>query len=204
MVSDRLDWIINERAVAYGGGEHPKITLTRYDSFFSREIDPHDTVLDIGCSRGIISSTIASKFSTTTVIGIDRNHDAIKSARERNNLPNLRFFVGDATNIESLPEVTVVILSNVLEHIKDRITFLKQLIYKVKPKKILLRVPLFERSWTVPMRAQLRISYFSDDDHYVEHTLDQFSKEMENSGLSIIYLQTLWGEIWARCEPIEK
>ena len=41
----------------------------------------------------------------------------------------------------------VVILSKVLEHQRDRVTFLKEIIKRVKPKKILIRVPCFERDW---------------------------------------------------------
>jgi SAM-dependent methyltransferase len=204
LISDRLDWVINERALTLGGGEHPKIAMTAYDIFFSTEIYPFDTVLDIGCSMGTIAATIASKCSTAEVIGIDRNSDVIHKARDRYKLPNLRFLVGEATNIELLPEVNVVILSNVLEHIQDRVTFLTLLMSRVRPRKVLLRVPLFERSWTLPMRKRLGMPYFSDDDHYIEHTLDQFYYEMQKSGLSIIYLQTLWGEIWAKCEPLQK
>lgn len=204
LISDRIDWIINERALAYGAGEHPKIRLTSYHNFFSAEIEPYDTVLDVGCGRGTIAAAIAAHCKTVKVIGIDRNKEAIRNAREKYDLENLYFFEFDATEVDVLPVVKVVILSNVLEHMRERVRFLRQLIEKLKPKKILIRVPLFERSWVIPMRAELGMSYFSDDDHFIEHTLDQFSDEMRESGLSIIYLQTLWGEIWAKCEPIGK
>ena len=39
-------------------------------------------------------------------------------------------------------------------------------------------MPAFERSWEVPMRERLSINYFSDNDHKIEHTLEEFLKEI--------------------------
>ena len=50
------------------------------------------------------------------------------------------------------------------------------------------------------MRKVLKINYFSDDDHKIEHTLQQFIDEMKNSGLKIIEIKIIWGEIWAICK----
>ena len=94
----------------------------------------------------------------------------------------------------------VIILSNVLEHIDKRVLFLKKIIKNSKSKKLLIRVPYFERSWEIPMRKELKINYFSDNDHKIEHTLQEFIDEMKNSGLKIIEIKLIWGEIWAVCK----
>ena len=94
----------------------------------------------------------------------------------------------------------VVILSNILEHIKDRSNFLEQIIQKSKARKFLIRVPLFERDWQLPLRRELGIYYFSDLDHEIEHTLEEFKKEMTDVNLEIRDIQTIWGEIWASCK----
>ena len=50
------------------------------------------------------------------------------------------------------------------------------------------------------MRKKLKINFFSDDDHKIEHTLQEFIDEMKNSGLKIIEIKIIWGEIWAVCK----
>jgi 2-polyprenyl-3-methyl-5-hydroxy-6-metoxy-1,4-benzoquinol methylase len=203
LISDRLDWLINERALSYGGGQHPKIRLTAYHQFFQNAIDSNDTVLDIGCSHGYVAASIAKHYPAATVIGLDRDKVAISRARLLFELPNLRFIEADATDLISIPNVDVIILSNVLEHISERVAFLTQLVRETKPRKLLIRVPLYERSWTVPIRDEIGMSYFTDDDHYVEHTLSQFLNEMGSAKIAVNFYQTLWGEIWARCTPLD-
>ena len=72
----------------------------------------------------------------------------------------------DAT--KSIPKGNdIIILSNVLEHINNRISFLK-IINNSKCRKILLG-PLFERNWEIAFRKELNTYYFSDNDT-TEHT----------------------------------
>jgi hypothetical protein len=68
-----------------------------------------------------------------------------------------------------------------------------------KAKYFLIRVPLFERNWQIPLMRELGIDYFSDIDHKIEHTIVEFKKEMSDSKLIIKEMQTLWGEIWVSC-----
>ena len=49
------------------------------------------------------------------------------------------------------------------------------------------------------MRERLSINYFSDDDHKIEHTLEEFLKEIKLAGLVPNKVHTVWGEIWAVC-----
>jgi hypothetical protein len=92
-------------------------------------------------------------------------------------------------------------MSNVLEHIEERVDFLQGLIKKINPHRILIRVPLFERHWHIPMRKELGVGYFSDQTHFIEHTLEEFSYEMQQAGLDIISQDIHWGEIWAVTQP---
>ena len=52
----------------------------------------------------------------------------------------------------------------------------------------------------MPMRKKLGINYFSDNDHKIEHTLEEFKTEMNLSELTIEQIITNWGEIWAICK----
>ena len=65
--------------------------------------------------------------------------------------------------------------------------------------KFLIRVPLFERDWQIALRKELDIYYFSDLDHKIEHTVNEFKKEMRQSDFLVKELITIWGEIWAVC-----
>ena len=90
-------------------------------------------------------------------------------------------------------------MSNILEHIKDRRDFLLNIVKKSGAKTILIRVPLFERDWQLALRKELGMYYFSDLDHEIEHTIDEFKKEISDSKLKIKEMFTIWGEIWANC-----
>jgi hypothetical protein len=98
----------------------------------------------------------------------------------------------------------VVVLSNVLEHISDRPGFLAALIATTSAKRFLIRVPLFERDWKMPLRRALGVNYYSDPDHKIEPTQAEFREETARAGLAIDELITPWGEIWATLHPVER
>jgi SAM-dependent methyltransferase len=200
-IADDIEKAINERAMAYGRGEHPKHELTRYHDFFTDRIADGSRVLDIGCGYGAVARTIARHVADSRVTGIDIDAANIAQAMAADNPDNLDFVIGDA--LRDLPngDWNVVVLSNVLEHIDARIDFLRALGSNLAPETLLIRVPLFERSWHIPMRRALGIGYFSDATHFVEHTRDGFDAELAQAGFEIVERQTLWGEIWASCRP---
>jgi SAM-dependent methyltransferase len=200
-IQDDLERLINERAMALGRGEHPKHRLTRYHDFFVARIPAGARVLDIGCGYGAVARTIARRVEGARVTGIDSSAERIAEARAADNPPNLTFVEGDA--LAAIPEGPwdAVVLSNILEHLEGRVAFLRRIVATAAPRRILIRVPLFERSWQVPMRRELGIGYFSDPTHVIEHTLDEFDREMRDAGLEIVASSVLWGEIWAECRP---
>tara|TARA_Y100001978_G_C23653563_1_gene414775 strand:+ start:104 stop:865 length:762 start_codon:yes stop_codon:yes gene_type:complete len=201
LIKDKLEWIINERALNYGSGLHPKHRLTDYHNFFIERISNGQTVLDVGCGVGLVALNIASKLPNSDIIGIDINKENINIAKKllrKKNLGNLKFILGDITKKENIKS-DVVVLSNVLEHIHDRIGFLKNIYKMTGSNKFLIRVPLFERDWQIPLRKELGMYYFSDLDHKIEHTVDEFKKEIYQSDFLIKELITIWGEIWAVC-----
>ena len=199
---DRLDWIINERAMKYGKGVHPKHKLTGYHNFFINRIEDGENVLDVGCGYGAVAKNIAISKPNSKVVGIDNDRKRLSQALNIDKLNNLEFVFGDATS--SVPEGkwSIVILSNVLEHIIERKKFLLDLCLTTSAKKFLIRVPLFERDWQMALRKEIKVNYFSDNDHKIEHKIDEFKKEVIESNLEIIELKTIWGEIWSECRPL--
>ena len=198
-LKDRLEWVINERALAYGEGEHPKHRLMRYHSFFIDRIKDGERVLDVGCGYGAVARSIARERPNCVVTGMDMNQPRLAQARAAENPPNLSFIEGDATREVPIGGWDVVVLSNVLEHVTDRVSFLIGLQNASQAPRILVRVPLFQRDWQMPLRRELGINYFSDDDHKIEHQLEEFHAELDLANLMAVQTLTLWGEIWADC-----
>ena len=196
-----IDLLINERATVLGRGEHPKHRLTHYHDFFVERIPEGARVLDIGCGYGAVARSIAKRVSNVQVTGMDIDERLITQARAAENPANLTFLVGDA--LDALPDHAwdTVVLSNILEHIDERVAFLTRLRTALTPQQILIRVPLFERNWQIPMRRELGVNYFSDRTHHIEHRLDEFDQEIAAAGLKIRERLTPWGEIWATCQP---
>jgi SAM-dependent methyltransferase len=200
-VQDDLEHVVNERALAHGKGEHPKHRLMRYHDFFIDRIADGEHVLDVGCGYGAVARSIARRRPKSRIAGLDHDKGRLAQAQAADNPPNLAFAEADAT--KSVPEGPwdVVVLSNVLEHIADRTNFLKSLVATTKARRFLIRVPLFERDWKLPMRREVGANYFSDPDHKIEPSLAEFHAETEAAGLAVEELLTIWGEIWASLRP---
>jgi len=196
-LQDDLDHVVNERAMVYGRGEHPKHRLMRYHSFFIEHIADGQRVLDVGCGYGAVARSIARSRPRSQVTGVDYDPRRLAEARGRDNPENLTFVEADATKSVPPGPWDVVVLSNVLEHIVDRHAFLRALIDKTNAKRFLIRVPLFERDWRLAMRREVGANYYSDPDHEIEPTQEEFRQETSTAGLVIEQLTTPWGEIWS-------
>lgn len=202
LLRERLDWVINERAMVYGRGEHPKHRLTDYHGFFVQHINDGDRVLDVGCGYGAVARSIALAYPRCEVTGIDQDKPRLAQARSTDNPANLQFVEGDATQTVPVGPWNAVVLSNVLEHIEERVHFLMTLQRATRASRYLIRVPLFERDWQMALRRELGVDFRSDEDHKIEHTLVEFQAEISKAGLKPVELQTMWGEIWADCRPV--
>jgi len=182
-------------AVAHDGGIHTKHRHMKYHDFFTGRINKDDRVMDIGCGIGAVAYDVSKV--AAQVVGMDFNADSIRTARERYQNPNLTFRVGDA--LKPLPDerFSVVILSNVLEHLPGRPRFLRHVQESLQPRRILIRVPLFERDWRVPLKKELGVEWRLDPTHETEYTLETFAEEMSAANFRIDHLEVRWGEIWS-------
>ena len=131
--------------------------------------------MDIGCGIGAVANDVAQV--AKHVVGMDFNETSIKIARERYHRDNLEFRIGDA--LETLPDekFNVVILSNVLEHLPDRSQFLQRVQKTLQPNRILIRVPVFERDWRVPLKKESGVEWELDPTHETEYTLETFAEK---------------------------
>ena len=199
--ADDLELTINERAMALGKGVHPKHELTRYHEFFTRHTPHGARVLDVGCGYGAVAATVAEQVPDCFVIGLDIDPANIAQAKQRYRRPNLEFRVGDIRDPLPIGKVDVVVLSNVLEHIDGRVPFLASLKERFSPRRILIRVPLFERDWKMALRRQLGVNYLSDPTHFIEHRFEELAGEIEGAGMLMDSCDKVWGEMWAVCRP---
>jgi len=196
----RLYAMQGKASVAYGGGIHTKHRHIRYHDFFVQRIAAHETVLDIGCGHGAVALAVASA-TGAKVTGIDLSEGNLRIARERHTHPNVTYIHGNACRDLPAGHYDVVILSNVLEHIEHRVEFLRQVQAAATPHRWLVRVPLFERDWRVPLKKELGLDWRLDRTHFTEYTHEGFLSETTAAGLAVTYHETRWGEIWAELLP---
>jgi SAM-dependent methyltransferase len=201
-LDNRLYALSGQAATRYGGGQHTKHRHVPYHDFFVGRIRQGMTVLDVGCGTGALTFDLAQK-AGVKVMGIDLIESNIKRARNEYPHPQVEYMVGDA--LQDLPQrrFDAVVLSNVLEHIENRVEFLSSLLRTARPGRLLLRVPLFERDWRVPLKKELKVEWRLDSTHYTEYTQKTFEAELSAAGFGITYQETRFGEIWAEAKPIE-
>jgi 2-polyprenyl-3-methyl-5-hydroxy-6-metoxy-1,4-benzoquinol methylase len=196
----RLYLLQGQKAIEYDGGIHTKHRHIRYHDFFASRIRSGERVLDIGCGHGALTYDVAEK-AGAQVVGIDLSPDNIALAHQRHAHARVEYRVGDA--LQDLPDSSfvVVILSNVLEHLPGRPAFLRRVQEAVHPSRFLIRVPLFERDWRVPLKRELGVEWQLDPTHETEYTLESFAEEMAAAGLRLTHREVRWGEIWAEAVP---
>lgn len=185
--------VIDVLVIKANGSVHPKHDVMKYYNFFLNNISPQDSVLDIGCGNGYVAYQVAKKARKVTGIDTDKNN--IGLAKKLHSKENIEYIIGDATTYNFAQKHDAIILSNVLEHIKDRIDFLK----KISPLSpvILIRVPMVDRDWQTLFKKELGMFYFSDTTHYTEYTEESFVAEMTLCNLKVESITIRFGEIWA-------
>lgn len=196
LLDDELYSIQGQMAIAYGNGVHTKHRHTRYHDFFIARINAKEEVIDIGCGIGVLAYDIAENVECN-IVAIDLNASKIMKAKGLYAHPNITYIHGDA--LKDLPSGSfdVVVLSNVLEHLPDRSDFLNKAVKVTGCRKVLLRVPLYERDWRVPLKKEIGVEWRLDKTHFTEYTVPQFEQEIKDAGLTIFHKEIHWGEIWA-------
>lgn len=93
-------------------------------------------VLDAGSGRGDLAAALARRHPHWHVMGVDLALDRAAYAIEAANhlgLKNLEFRIGDLTNLGFENEFDVIVSSDVLEHIEDDRTVLRNLFRALRP-----------------------------------------------------------------------
>lgn len=192
----RLDnfcyWAITGLAIVLNDGIHPKHRIMQYHQFFLDNVSNEDNVIDVGCGNGFVAFDVAKK--AKHVIGIDFEPKNIAGAKKNYQLDNLEYINGDATTYEFKEKFDKIILSNVLEHIEDRVVFLKKL--GQLADTLLLRVPMIDREWVAIFKKEQGLEYRLDPTHYLEYTVPIIRQETEAAGWQIKNYSVQFGEFW--------
>ncbi|HUT22278.1 MAG TPA: class I SAM-dependent methyltransferase [Candidatus Bipolaricaulota bacterium] len=183
---------ISKIAIKKNGGIHPKHEILNYHEFFVAKVDENDAVLDLGCGNGLLAYDLAGK--ARKVIGMDILSANIDKAKKHNKQGNLEFMVGDATVYPFNEKFDKIVLSNVLEHIENRIDFLKKL--RDLSDEILIRVPLIDRDWLAVYKKKNGYEYRLDKTHFVEYTVENLRKELIEAGWNLDDYSIRFGEMW--------
>jgi SAM-dependent methyltransferase len=186
-------------AIAYDEGVHAKHRLTGYHDFFVERVTAGERVLDVGCGKGELAYDLAER-SGATVVAIDMSPWMLEFARARFAHPRVIYVQADAVCYTPEGPVDVAILSNVLEHIAPRIDLLRALRAHAGAGRLLLRVPALDRDWTVPLRRELGLPYFSDPEHKIEYDPELLRAELAAAGWEMGEPQLVWGEIWVEAK----
>lgn len=199
-LEDELYQQVKKAGGRYYPHGHLKSYLIKYEQFFVDHVDGCQIVMDLGCGQGTIANRLAAVPSLQKVIGVDLNEKSLEIARQ-NCLSNVTYLLADVTKIKLEDSVDCIVLSNVLEHIEHRVALLKTVQKDYPLKKIIIRVPLFERDWRIPLRREVGAEWRLDTTHFTEYTLESFAAEMEEAGLEVIHQEIRWGEIWSVLRP---
>jgi 2-polyprenyl-3-methyl-5-hydroxy-6-metoxy-1,4-benzoquinol methylase len=188
-----LYYVISVLSVRTEGGLHPKHRLMNYHAFFVDRVSPADRVLDIGCGNGALAFDLGKK--AREVVAVDLSVPNIEKAKQHYPRENIVYRVADATKELGGETFDVIVLSNVLEHIENRITFLKDI--RTLAPKILLRVPMIDRDWVTLYKKEMGLEWRLDPTHFTEYTEESLRKELQESGWKMGETLVRFGETWS-------
>lgn len=200
LLDNKIYRIISILATKLNNNIHPKHRLTDYHKFFFDRIEKNTNILDIGCGIGILAYELANKAGK--VIAIDKNKVSIEIAKKSFSKTNIKYIVGDVISYNFVENFDYIILSNFLQHIKNRVNFLKKI--QKFGNIILIRVPMINRSWLTIHKKELELEYRLNPNHYIEYTFEGFQEELNRAGLKIIDYQIKFGEIWSKVIKLRK
>jgi len=169
---------------------HPKHLFDEHRAAFCRQhFHPGISFLDLGSGVGT-ECIAAAEAGAIRVVGIENNRQNHQCAvgRAKKAGVKVEFILRD---LEDTPfpidskTFDLVNISNVLEHLTDRVSVLSEL-RRVKTDSGLavISVPNMDTSWKKALRS-VGLDSRDDEDHKIEYTKDLLISELQQAGLKI-------------------
>lgn len=161
-------------------------------NFLLSKIRKTQTIMDLGCKYGRISSILAE--NAHSVIGVDHDNDAIKIASENYNQSNLNFISADALEYLNTNTVQfdVLVLSHILEHLDDPKEFVKK--FKNYFTYFYIEIPDIDDSYLNHYRKREDlVLLYTDHDHIWEFDRDSFTELIKDCNLEIVDSEYRYG-----------
>ena len=128
----------------YSHGHHPSVvdahalrTARDCAAYLLPELQPGDSVLDVGCGPGSITADFAALAAPGPVVGLDSSEDVLVQARALaagRGLANASFVAGNVYDLD-FPDETfdIVHAHQVLQHLMDPVAALREMRRVAKP-----------------------------------------------------------------------
>jgi SAM-dependent methyltransferase len=181
---------------------HPKHLVEQpWHDWYLPYLKVNDRVLDVGTSNG--AHLLRAAMRCRTVVGFDQDATQLgHAAREirARALGHARVFVGDVTGTFPFRDGSfdVALFLDVIEHVVPRVTVLREIHRVLRDGgRLLVSAPNRETRWRTTLRAA-GLFAFSDPDHKVEYSRDEFLAELRAGGfepigpLMPVVLDTPW------------
>ncbi|MDF9409145.1 methyltransferase domain-containing protein [Pelotomaculum isophthalicicum JI] len=155
------------------------LSISKYE-FAIKYLLPTDTVLDVACASG--GGTYLLSAYCEKAIGVDISVKDVEKANNRYNNDNLRFYVGDATNLNFLQDKTIdkITSFDTIEHIKNDLGYAQELGRVLKDGGLLII--------STPRKIG---DYIINPYHVREYTKKELSDVLDKGGFTVYEYNSL-------------
>jgi len=155
--------------------------------FVLAEIGDGDLVIDVGCAEGNLTSLAATK--ARGVVGVDVDKGYIDNIdRQKRELKNVKFIMGDILEIGFKEVFDVAILVHAIEHMPDSGKILKKL--SGISRKILVETPNPDSDWVLKLLKDMGIDDLGDEKHFQLFSCSTLKEVLEKNGWRDVAVST--------------
>lgn len=137
-------------------------------------------VLDVGCGTGRLGRLLADRVAA--YLGIDIDRASVRTAQSLEHPAHVRFELRDAADLPAA-QFDVVMLLHVLGNLDDPESVLES-VARLAPR-LIVEVPDFNHCLLNPVRLELGVDFWTDDDYVREYTQEILQRQLESTGWHI-------------------